>query len=370
MKHFLKLFILLIIVSCAGRKSTRDLNQTVIQNITNENLFAEYFEIESIVPIETKNDFLISNIKKVIYDHDNIILLDDNSCVFVVDSHTGTAKLSIDRKGDGPGESKLIRDISFDPVSQNIIIINDYNKLLFVNLKGDFLYEESLKTDYENIVYYEGNVILYNHGEGYSCYPYFIDIYNLKNKTLVREGANTKIDFPFRQYGRQIVKSKNIWFAPPLGYQIGKITKDYKLEFPYILETEKRITDDLIKLSISDHATFYFTTVNDKIIYGMSSIRETDNFILFKTNIVKFIIFNKTTLTATTEIVYDKDLGMRLVNYYPHDGDDNRVMFIVQQNEWMERKKNENVSPYLQSLIDSVQVVDDSNPVLIFYKEK
>jgi hypothetical protein len=372
MKYLLTLFALLIVISCANKKSIEDLSQIVldIDNIATKEVFTEYFEIKSIVPIETKNDFLISNIKKVIYDQDNIIILTTNSCIFVVDSHTGNAKLAIDRKGNGPGESKLIRDITFDPVLHNIIVMNDYNKLLFFNLKGDFLYEELLKKDYENIVYDNGNVIMYNHGEGYSCYPYFIDIYNLQNKTMIHEGLDTKIDFSFRQYGRQIVRSKNIWFAPPLGFQIGKITKDNKLEFPYILETEKRITEDLIKLSISNPASFHATVRSDKIIYGVSSVRETNNFILFKTNILRFIVLNKNTLTMTTEMVYDKNLGMRLFNYYPHDGDDNSVMFIVQPNEWMEREKNEDVSPYLQTLIDSVKVVEDSNPILIFYKEK
>jgi hypothetical protein len=362
------IFVLLTAVSCTNKKSTNNLEQAVFK-ITEEEAFLKHFEIESVVPIETNDNFLISIIKKVIYEQDNIIILTTNSCIFVIDSRTGKAKSSIERKGKGPGESRTITDITFDAVSRNIIAMNDYDKLLFFNLNGDFLYEDKVKFC-NNIVYDNGNVILYEYGEGISYYPYYIDVYNLKNKTLVRKGTETKIDFPLRQYGRQMVRSKNIWFTSPLGYQIGEITKDYDLKFPYILEPKKRITEDLIKLAASDGSLFRKRTLNDDIIYGMSSVRETDNFILFKINTRYFVTLNKNTLTATAETVYDKDLGISLLNYYPHDGDDNRIMFIVQPDEWLERKKNENIPPYLQSLVDSVQVGDDSNPILIYYREK
>ncbi|MDR1896874.1 MAG: 6-bladed beta-propeller [Prevotellaceae bacterium] len=367
----LGILLLLSLFSCKNNNKPSDnLPRLTIQKTTGkEGLFIKNFELESIVPIETKNDFIISTIKKVIYDHDNIIILDDKSSIFVIDSGTGKAKFTIDRKGQGPGESRLILDITLDTRSKNIIALNDYKKIIFFSPEGEFLYQESVKTDFENIVFDKGKVILYLQGEGYGTRPYFIDIYNIQDKTWTREGSETKVDFMFRPYGRQMVNSRQIWFAPPLGYQFGKIT-DNKPEFLYSLQTERTMTQELIELSLSDHAAFFRKANAEKIIYGTSSIRETDNFLIFKTNILKFLIMEKNTLTVFEESSYDANLGIPWAEYFPHDGDDNRIMFIIQPDQWLNRIKNENIPPHLQTLFNSVQLADDNNPVLIFYKEK
>jgi hypothetical protein len=376
MKQFIIFLLIISVVSCANKKTEDRSSQILIIQKqthngmhTDEGVFSEYFEVESIVPIETQDSFLISTINKVICADDNIIILDNNSCIFVIDSRTGKAKLCIDRKGHGPGESKIICDITFNPVSRNIIALNDFEKILFFDLDGNFLYDEPAKKLYGNIVYDRGNLILYNVGEGYGCHPYFIDIYNIQNKTWIHKGDDKKIEFPFRQYGRQIVKSRQIWFASPLGYQIGKIMEDYELKFPYTLKPENPITPDLIESATSNMSSFFSKTRRDKIIYGVSSIRETDNFLIFKTNIFEFLIMNKNTLTlAGYERLFDRNLG-RLANYYPHDGDDNRVMFIFQASEWLMRRAQD-VPAHIQFMIDSVKVDEDSNPILVFYKEK
>jgi hypothetical protein len=345
--------------------------------------FAEYFEIESVVPIETTDDFLVSTIKDVICTHDNIIILNSDSRIFVIDALTGKAKQSIGRKGNGPGESRSILDITFDTQSGNIIVMNDYNKLLFFGLDGKFLYEEKLEVYYENIVYDNGNVILYNEMDGFGGYPHCIDIYNIKDKTLRKEGPHTKVDFPYRHYGRQMVKSKNIWFVSLLDFRFGRLTEDYKIEYPYTLQPERTITDDLAQLSISDYSSYSQKVRRDNIIAAAGSIRETDNFLVFKTNIFRFIVVNKNTLTLDNIYIFDKNLGAVLPNYFPHEGNDNRIMLIVESGAWVNRKKNENTSDYiraivdtvkvpekLQALLDSVKVDEDDNPLLIFYKEK
>jgi hypothetical protein len=190
-------------------------------------------------------------------------------------------------------------------------------------------------------------------------------------KSWKHEGDDTKLEFPVRPYGRQIVKSKQIWFTPPLGYQIGRITEDYKFDFPYTLKPEKPITQDIINSATSDFMSFFRTINKEGIIYGVNSIRETDNYLIFKTNIITFLIMSKNGLTAEGYgRVFDKNIKVRLANYFPHDGDDNRIMFIVQPDEWKDRQTPKDIPSHIQSLVDSVKIEDDSNPVLIFYKEK
>jgi hypothetical protein len=71
-------------------------------------------------------------------------------------------------------------------------------------------------------------------------------------------------------------------------------------------------------------------------------------------------------------IVNDEHLGLELRNYFPHDGDDNRIMFVVSADKWLERtpQNTENIPEHLREKIDRVKVDEESNPILVFYKEK
>ena len=46
-------------------------------------------------------------------------------------------------------------------------------------------------------------------------------------------------------------------------------------------------------------------------------------------------------------------------------------MFVVKPNEWLRRKPTlQNVPEYLRTQIEMVKVDEESNPILVFYKEK
>lgn len=82
---------------------------------TNENYFRDHFELESIVPIETANSFLISSIDKVIKIKDDVLLLSkDDKTVSLINARSGQLKTYIHRVGNGPGESNRIIDVAFD----------------------------------------------------------------------------------------------------------------------------------------------------------------------------------------------------------------------------------------------------------------
>jgi hypothetical protein len=334
--------------------------------------FNKYFELESIIPIETNNESLITVIKKVICCKDKIIILTrDDSNIFIIDAYSGNVETKIDRIGNGPGESKTIMDIAFDEQSDNILVFNDYNKLLYFTLQGDFIRDEKVNDLYENIVCDHGNIFFYNKLDGYGSYPYLVDIYNLKNKNREQIGVNTKVNFPARNYGQQIVKSKKIWFSSPLGFEMYDVN-DTIMESPYKLQMAgPPITDELIGLSATDMRSFFKHIRGEGIIYGISSIRETDHFLIFKSNMPGLFFFQKDNLTTYWENVFDKQLGIDLTNYYPHEGNDNRIMFIVQPNEWLKRRiTNTDISHELKEKIDSIVVQDDDNPILLFYREK
>ena len=87
---------------------------------------SDKFEIDRIVPIETTKNYVMSDmLQRVILYNDNIIILDHlTSGIFVADAYSGKIKTHINRRGRGPGESNIIRDITIDEQNEQILAYN------------------------------------------------------------------------------------------------------------------------------------------------------------------------------------------------------------------------------------------------------
>jgi hypothetical protein len=380
MKKNIIFFSLLLLYACSDKSPKNNGKENQIQlkvegKSGKTQFFKEYFTLETVISIETTDEYLFSDhIKRVISYKEKLIILDSSSSIFVVDSATGKIETCINRIGQGPGESKNIMDICVDEQTETLLVFNDYHKLLFFDLSGNFIREETFKKLYEDIIYDDGNVLFYNQGEGYSCYPYQIDKYNLKHKTLEAIGKNDRLDFPMRLYGRHIVKSKNIWFGTPLDFDLSKYS-DSKIESVYKLNsTTGSLTKEIMELATSDPGKFLTVKQDNNIMYGIGSIRETEHYLLFISCRSGLFILNKETNEIHWEnFVNETSLGLLLLNYFPHDGDDNRIMFFVHPGEWLRRNKDaslNNIPAALKEKIDSFAIEEDSNPILVFYKEK
>jgi len=328
-------------------------------------------ELYRIVPIETTDDYLLTYIKRVILYKEKLIILDRQSSIFVVNMISGKIEKSIQSIGSGPGESRQIRDIAVDDKRGHILVFNDYEKLLYYSLDGKFLKEEHIGKLFENISYENDNIIFYNECVGLSCYPHKIDIYNLESKKWKTLGDKRKIDFHIRGRGRIMVKSKNLWFVPVLDYSFHVFTED-SIKVPYALDIKKTITDELKQMSVSDFSSFN-QVVNDRnIFFGIQSVKETEKYLVFSTNFPGLMMMDKNTLVLHGAMyIEDEYLGMQLFNYFPHDGDDDEIMFIVQPSEWIRKKTYAKDLPeMLKEQIEMTNVDEDSNPILVFYKVK
>jgi hypothetical protein len=362
-----------IFFSCENRKIVMEEDQKIL-DLPEESVdgsFTKHFEIESIVPIETDDELLISRIRRIIIYKDKFIILSAPCLIGVIDSQTGKKELVINQRGNGPGESINILDITIDEQSEHILVLNDSKKLLFFDFKGNFLKAELVNDLWENIIYDKGKVIFHNMLTGDAIYPYLFEVYDLKTKKCERTGIAEGIDFMYKNYGRYIVKSKNIWFSSWLGYKIC-ILKNDSITVPYILNPKNPVTDELAKKQRSNPQEFYREIGERKIICAVSSIRETDNFLVFKSSGNIFIVDKSTSSIYREPHVFDKNTGFLMPNYFPHNGDDGRIMFIIQPNEWLHRHpiSLDNVSEHIKETIETLKVDEHDNPILVFYKEK
>src|SRR5690606_39404631 len=92
------------------------------------------------------------------------------------------------------------------------------------------------------------------------------------------------IEFPVRSFGRPIVKNARLWLAAPLNfvlssYEGNRLEPIYELAIP-----NSNISENLMELSVSDPGKFFGEVSKNKLIYGIHSIRETTDYILFRSN--------------------------------------------------------------------------------------
>lgn len=371
-KHYLYFTLLFFYFSCSISNRAEE-KQPLLLNIPDKQdkaYFMNHFELDNIVPIETTDSFLVSDVKKVIKEKDEVILLSsDNKSVFIIDSKTGGVLTHIHKPGTGLGESNIILDIAFDDLSEHVLIYNDYNKLLVFNKQGEFLYEERIEGMYNTITCHQGEVFFYNKLDGYSCYPYLIKVYDLKNKTWEEIGNDTKIEFPIRSKGMQMVKSKQIWLTALLDFKI-YLLENMKIEPLWQLDiTTSYLNKSLIEKSVSNPLAFFSKVKEHRIIYNVNSVRETDKHLCFYTNHSDLFFINKndneTVLSGFTNGGPNPD------NYYPHEGDDNSIMFIISADEWLSRYASTiEMSDRLREKMELLNMYEDDNPILLFYKEK
>lgn len=332
-----------------------------------------FFELDEIVPIETTDSYLVSDVKKVIRNNDKIILLSsDNRSVFVIDIHTGKILNHLYQLGGGPGEWNYIMDITFDDVSEQILILNDYKKLLAYSLLGDFLWEENLEALYNYMTYDKGKAFFYGPLDGYSSYPYLFKIYSLKDKTWEDVGDDRKVEFPIRSKGLQMVRSKQIWFTALLDFRLYVLdNNEIKSQYQLNIDTSN-LTENLIKKSISNPVEFFNEVMVHELVYNVNSVRETANYLFFYTNQSELFIVNKEK-KETSMIDFSKEgfLNIEAYDYYPHEGDDNSVMFIIPAERWV--KQTNVIQKSLNGLgkqMELLDIQDDDNPILLFLKEK
>jgi len=378
-KHFFFSGFVCLLFSCITTEFTSRYSTSIEQPVSTieDGWLSNYFELDRIVPIETTDSFVMSEgIKRFIQYKNKLIFLDYfTASIYVADAYSGKIETYINRKGRGPGEWHRVMDISFDDQNEQILAYNDYQKLLYFSLDGTFIKEERVNNKlYGEIMYHDGNLIFYNHGVGISCYPYLIDIYHLADRTWKTIGSNQKVDFQGRK-GCLMVKSKNIWYAPTLDMGLHILDMDSNvIKTPYRLEVKNPLTKNIQKMFIkSDYRSFHREVSQRGILYLLSSIRETEKYIVFNTN-YGLMMLNKNSLEINGMWrMFDEYLGIYLSRYYPHDSDDNRIMFIVGSDDWFKRNPTaQNIPEHLKAQIEMVKVDEkiESNPILVFYKEK
>lgn len=149
MKHtiirLLVLFCLgILVVSCREQKKSAptgaDVKEVTFKEAPKDFLIASSFKNIHMIQLETKEECLISDIKRVVDVDGKVYVLTRNNEIFCFDRATGKYIRTIGRMGEGPGEYVSAMDICYDEKEKCICVV-DYYKGAIHNyaLNGRFL---------------------------------------------------------------------------------------------------------------------------------------------------------------------------------------------------------------------------------------
>lgn len=156
-------FLFLSILSCSTSNNvvgntgniTFDFEDSVIA-------YSGLFEDFSLIPLENKRECMLSKVRKIIVQNDNIYILEKGSkdAVFLFDKN-GTFVKQIGQKGHANNEYIWIFDFTIKE-NGTVCILDEKNKLKQYNSNGDFMESQTFDTKnyYWTMDYHQGKYVL------------------------------------------------------------------------------------------------------------------------------------------------------------------------------------------------------------------
>lgn len=148
MKKYISLFFLAILSfmhwGCQRQLPTNCQVISIDNKNTNQKLLSDYFELYKVCPLETTDQNIIGQIKRIeIYNGDIYILDEINNCVFQHDS-TGRYIRTLNRIGRGPEEYMRLTDMK---VNVQGLFLVDYTQQAMLQYDHDLKFIRKIHFD-------------------------------------------------------------------------------------------------------------------------------------------------------------------------------------------------------------------------------
>ena len=145
-RSFLIIFVFFsfLFSSCKEKTNTKendclilkaDLNKSVVMPLD------RLFEKIELIPLETTENSLISNLSyvKYVYSDNKHYILDISQAILFIFNQDGSYHNHIDKKGLGPGEYTLIYDFLINPQKRQIEMLSPYKYIYCYDFDGNFI---------------------------------------------------------------------------------------------------------------------------------------------------------------------------------------------------------------------------------------
>lgn len=158
MKQIIFIAILLLLNSCVHNSLVEE--NTFFVNYCNGSTFDwnSKIRIDGVIPLDTKDNCLLSYARKCIVADSKIIYYDEKQKTIFVFNDTGVFLYEIDALGGGEGEYTIIKDVIMSYDQKNLLILDNVSILAFDIETGKFQYRVILDEKIASNFYQFANV--------------------------------------------------------------------------------------------------------------------------------------------------------------------------------------------------------------------
>lgn len=363
-------FIFAILSSCSKHSSVMSEDKALdidCSEITNEVFkLSEIASSFSIIPLETNDTCLIGEVSKLEFYKDEILILDKiySDRLFVFNKE-GKYLRDIGRRGAGPDEYMQINDFSIDKKNNIIYVLCDKKKVFFYSLSGQYMG----RTDVD----FFADAMEYKDNRFY----FLCDRMNRGNLIVTDMKGTIKYeDFPNEQMGDNLLmlihpflqRDSTLLYTRYLDNNIYEIHLDTsKVAYKVNFGKDEIAFDDLKDIP--------HQKVKDKLAHSRGKIKyliENKDYmqmLFFDNNIPCIAVFNKRNRTNSVHFFknYIDDLTGLPSSLFEYVTERDEFVAVVQPSIVGEI---ENLTEKGQEVFKSVDMSEDSNPILYLVKTK
>lgn len=334
----------------------------------------DYFSRLEIIPLETSRESAISRIDRIIIDNGFLYVFDGQRDAVLIFDREGFFQRKIERKGRGPQEYIGLIDVSLNRNTGHLSFMAHIpEKIIRYDQSGRFIDDEEIPLLFTSIANDNGRDVLFNASKQQRADDNYLLWFKNDTEYIKKLPVEKTNNFFFE--GPYVVESRHICFAERYGNVILKVEGEDAVPIYYLDFGSHWLSDSRFWENEQNNQFFVLESLKNKIVHSVSEIRETKDYLVFKTNLFGFVIYNKQTRTADyLNELQDDEAGFLSANYFAHDGDDQKMMFVESPNNIRNISKriegDENSFNRQRFLEIASTLEEDANPVLLLYTFK
>lgn len=377
MKNIILLFLCLLFGGCFSSSDKYVPNEGLNEILIDPEVVEEYLDLSEIlqdsieiIPLETTEQCLISDIKQIELYKDKIFVSDKGNAKIFVFTTTGHFLNSLGRQGMGPGEYSRLGNFTFK--GDSILIQDLYrNKYIAYDLYSNSHREISYDVYHKDIISFDNIAYLISNYEGSDYGDFNLFKFDLATSSVI----SSEIPFNRKQidksgYGLRKYASKynnEATLIYPLNDTIYILKKDTVCPFYVINYTSRSLPEDV---NVDKDMLFRFVRKN-RYLKGFEYLQNSKDYLLgyYSDDSFKYFIYDK----LSTNIRVGKWLSIGLFGnmiFHYFYTTTNGELYILQDADtfsfnW-KSLRTYCTNSYYREKIDSIvgEIGDDSNPIL------
>lgn len=328
-----------------------------------------------IVPLETTDESLISQINQVELYKDKIYISDEKSAKILVFTTSGQYLYSIGKQGMGPGEYSNMWDFTF--IGDSVIVKDRYrNKYIVYDLYGNYHREIFCDVPHFEIVSFGNNAYLVSNYMQSDYGNYNLFKFDLRTSNIISPEIpfNEKIDksgYGLRRYSSKYGDAATLIY--PLNDTIYTLKEDIVYPSYIIHYTSRSLPEDL---DVERDELFDFVRKN-RYLKGFEYLQNSKDYLLgyYSDDSFKYFLFDKRNANIRVGKWLSMGLFGNMILHYFYTTASGELYILQDGASFSFNWKSMRgfcTNSYYREKIDSIakKIGDDSNPILFKCKFK